>query len=159
MISALLTVGPVDTAILTSITALAIALPLNIAGIFVLRLIKDINDVGLDDLVLRSFKAAGFPKIDAYFPPAAIRTSMHQRGATLALSWSLGILTFSVALTLTGLVAAVWHMRWWIGVILMAVVLLSTALVVVVIAHALPPETDAEKELKKRYAESRRLLT
>src|SRR6185503_7062419 len=53
-ISALITVGPVDAAIRTSTAALAAALPLNVAGIMLLRVIKDVNDVGLDDLTLRA---------------------------------------------------------------------------------------------------------
>src|SRR4029077_17934505 len=68
VISALITVGPVDAAIRTSTAALAGALPLNVAGIVLLRLIKDVKDVGLDDITLRSFQEAGFPEIDAYFP-------------------------------------------------------------------------------------------
>ena len=65
VISALVTVGPIDEAIRTSTAALAAALPLNVAGIVLLRLIKDINDVGLDDLTLREFQDAAFPDIDA----------------------------------------------------------------------------------------------
>ena len=40
VISALITVGPVDAAIRTASAALAAALPLNVAGIILLRLIK-----------------------------------------------------------------------------------------------------------------------
>ena len=64
VISALITVGPVDAAIRTSTAALAAALPLNVAGIILLRLIKDVNDVCLDDLTLRAFQDAAFPEID-----------------------------------------------------------------------------------------------
>ena len=46
---------------------LAAALRLNVAGIILLRLIKDVHDVGLDDLTRRAFQEAGFPEIDAYF--------------------------------------------------------------------------------------------
>jgi hypothetical protein len=40
----------------------------NVAGIVLLRLIKDVTDVGLDDLALRAFQEAAFPDIEAYFP-------------------------------------------------------------------------------------------
>jgi len=40
---------------------------LNVAGIVLLRLIKDVNEVGLDDLTLRAFQDAGFPS-----PPAQL---------------------------------------------------------------------------------------
>src|SRR5262245_55816628 len=85
VLSALLTVGPVDTAIRTSTAALAAALPLTVAGIILLRLIKDANDVGLDDLTLRAFQEAGFPEIDAYFPPPAASASQHARRSRVAL--------------------------------------------------------------------------
>ena len=150
VISALITVGPVDAAIRTSTAALAAALPLNVAGILLLRLIKDVNDVGLDDLSLRAFREAGFPNIDAYFPSPPERESRHARRARVALLYSLGIAVLSVALTVTGMAAAVWHMGRWIAFVLLSAVMLSAALVAVVIAQALPPESEAEKSLKLR---------
>src|SRR5262245_22555400 len=89
VISALLTVGPVDTAIRTSTAVLAVALPLNVAGIILLRLIKDVKDIGLDDLTLRAFQDAGFPDIDAYFPAPAERASQGARRSRVALAYSL----------------------------------------------------------------------
>jgi hypothetical protein len=150
VISALITVGPVDAAIRTSAAALAAALPLNVAGIVVLRLIKDVNDVGLDDLTLRAFQEAGFPDIDAYFPAPPEQKSQHARRSRVALLYSLGIAALSMALTVTGMAAAVWHMGRWIAFVLLAAVALSVALVMLVVAHALPPESDAEKALKLR---------
>ena len=70
LISALLTVGPVDSAVRISVTLFACALPMDVAGIVVLRLTKDLMDFGVDDLALQAFKESGFPEIDAYLPPA-----------------------------------------------------------------------------------------
>jgi hypothetical protein len=42
---------------------------MDVAGIVVLRLTKDLMDFGVDDLALQAFKESGFPEIDAYFPP------------------------------------------------------------------------------------------
>jgi hypothetical protein len=150
VLSALITVGPVDMAIRTSTAALAAALPFTVAGIILLRLIKDANDVGLDDLTLRSFQDAGFPEIDAYFPSRAESASQHARRSRVALLYSLGLVTVSIALTVTGITAAVWHMGRWIALVLLAAVVLSAGLVTVAIAHALPPESAAEKSLKLR---------
>lgn len=155
VISALITVGPVDAAIRASTAALAAALPLNVAGILLLRLIKDVNDIGLDDLTQRAFREGGFPDIDAYFPSPPERQSQHARRARVALLYSLGIAALSIALTVTGMAAAVWHMGRWIAFVLLSAVILSAALVAVVIAQALPPESDAEKLLKRRYRERR----
>jgi hypothetical protein len=66
VIAALNTVGPVDAAVRASTAALAAALPLNVAGILLLRLIKDVNEIGLDDLTLRAFQETGLPQTDAY---------------------------------------------------------------------------------------------
>jgi hypothetical protein len=153
VLSALITVGPVDAAIRTSTAALAAALPLNVAGIILLRLIKDANDVILGDLTLRAFQDAGFPEIDAYFPSPAASATQHARRSRVALLYSLGIAAVSVALTVTGIAAAVWHMGHWIALVLLSAVILSAGLVTVAIAHALPPESAAEKSLKLRYRE------
>jgi hypothetical protein len=151
VIAALITVGPVDAAIRTSTAALAAALPLNVAGILLLRLIGDVNHVGLDDLTLRAFQDAGFPEIDAYFPSPGERAFLHARRSRVALAYSLGIAAVSIALTVTGMAAAVWHMGHWITVVLLSAVVLSAVLVTVAVAHALPPASDREKSLKLRY--------
>jgi hypothetical protein len=51
--------------------------------------------------------------------------------------------------------AAVWHMGRWIAFVLVSAVILSAALVAVALAHAQPPESDAERHLKRRYREHR----
>lgn len=155
VVSSLLTIRPVDTAILISITALTCALPLNLAGIFLLRLIKDMKDIGIDDLTLKAFQDAGVPDIEAYFPALEERESLYRRGSNVTLGYSLGILVLSIALTLTGLVAALWHTAWWIGMVLLLMVIFCAVLVIVVIAHSLPPESEAERKLKRRYIEHR----
>jgi len=159
VISALITVGPVDAAIRMATAALAAALPLNVAGIILLRLIRDVNDVALDDLTLRAFQDAGFPEIDAYFPSPVERASQHARRSRVALLYSLGIAAVSVAVTVTGVAAALWHMGHWIAFVLLSAVILSAVLVTVAIAHALPRESDAEKSLKLRYRERRDSVT
>jgi hypothetical protein len=155
VLSALITLGPVDAAIRTSTAALAAALPLNVAGIILLRMIKDLDDVGLDDLTLRAFQDAGFPEIDAYFPSPGERASQHARRSRVALLYSLGIAAGSMALTVTGMTAAVWHMGHWIALVLLSAIILSAGLITVAIAHALPQESAAEKSLKLRYRASR----
>ena len=139
VISSLLTVGPVDAAVRLSVTLCACALPMNVAGIVVLRLTKDLMDFGVDDLALQAFKESGFPAIDAYFPPAPERAALLKRRAGVARRYSLAIAAFSAAITLASLVAALWHMAWWIGSVLLVMVAVSGGLVLVVFAHALPP--------------------
>lgn len=149
VISALLTVGPVDAAIRTSTAALAVALPLNLAGIILLRLVKDVKDVGLDDQTLRAFQDAGFPDISAYFPSPRERVFQQGQRSRVVLLFSLGMAALSTALTLIGMAAALWHMGRWIAIVLLSAVVLSAVLVTLAIACALPPKTEAEKSLKE----------
>jgi len=139
VISALLTVGPVDAAIRIAVTALVCALPLNVAGIILLRLMKDLNEFGVDDHALQAFRESGFSDIDAYFPSAPDRAALSTRRTGLALRYSLVIATLSTGLTLAGTDAALWHMSWWIAVIFLVMVALSAGAVVAVFAHAQPP--------------------
>jgi len=150
VISSLLTVGPVDDAVQISVTAFACALPMSVAGIIALRLAKDLMEFGVDDLARQTFKESGFPDIDAYFPPAAEPAALLKRRASLSLRYSLAIAAISAALTLVGLVAALWHMAWWIGSVLLVMAALSAGLVFVVFAHAQPPESAWEKRLKQQ---------
>lgn len=102
------------------------------------------TDVSLDDLTLQAFQDAGFPEIDAYFPSPGERESQHARRSRVALLYSLGVAAVSIALTVTGMTAAVWHMGHWIALVLLSAVILSAVLVTVAVAHALPQESSAE---------------
>ena len=152
VISALITVGPVAAAIKISTAALAAALPLNVAGILLLRLIKDLKEVGIDGLTLRAFQAAGFPHIDAYFPAPRERAIQHARRTCVAFLYSVGIAALSIALTVTGIASALWHLGQWIAFVLVSSVALSAALVTIAIAHGLLPQSDAEKRLQRSLA-------
>jgi hypothetical protein len=61
ILGALITVGAIGTSILNSATALACALPLNVAGIFLLRLIKDTKEIGIDDFLYKLSGRRTFP--------------------------------------------------------------------------------------------------
>lgn len=151
VLSSLMAIGSVDAAILVSVTAFACALPLNVAGIVLLRLTTDLTEIEIDHLALQAFKDADFPDVEAYFPSPSERASQHKRRAILTLRYALGMAALSGLLTLIGLIAALSHVARWIAAVFLVMVVLSTALVVVAIAHALPPESEAEKEMKRRY--------
>lgn len=153
VVASLITVGPAHPAILVSLAAFACALPLDVAGLFLLRLVQDMKDVGIEDHVVHAFQDAGFP-IEDYFPPLQARESLQKRRTDVALPYSVGIAALSIVLTLTGMVAALWYMAWWIGVVFLAMVILSQVLVIVMIVRSLPPESEAEKEQKRRYREN-----
>ncbi len=136
MISTLLTVGPVDAAIRLAVAAFACALPLNVAGIVVLRLSKDLTDFAVDDQALQAFRESGFPDIETYFPPPTERAALLKRRSALALRYSLAIAAIGAALTFAGLVSALWHMGQWIGFAFLAAAALGASLVLVAFAHA-----------------------
>lgn len=152
IIAALFTIGPTHAAILVSTAAFAIALPLDVTGLFLLRLAQDVKDITFDDQLTQEFRDAGF-SIEMYLPSPQVRKSMRKKSASVVLSYSAGILALSVLLTLIGIIAALWYMAWWIGVAFIAMVVLSQALVVNVIVHLMPPESETEKEHKRRYRE------
>lgn len=136
VMSSLLTIGPVDVAVRIAITLFASALPMNLAGLVVLRLTKDLSDFGVDDLAHQAFRESGFAEIDSYFPAAPERAALAKQRANMSLRYSLAIAAISGALTLAGLTAALWHMAWWIGCVFVVTVALSAALVVAMLAHA-----------------------
>ncbi|HXY31189.1 MAG TPA: hypothetical protein VEI06_10820 [Gemmatimonadaceae bacterium] len=156
--ASLITVGPVDRAVMISIACFAGALPLNVAGIFLVRLVRDMNEIGLDELTLRSFKEADFPHIESYFPPARERAALSKRRGRVALGYSLGIAAVSAGLTVAGLVAALWHMAWWVAVAFAATTVLSVGLILIMLGHSLPPESETDKALQKRHRRSRQRL-
>ena len=48
------------------------------------------------------------------------------------------------------MVAALWHIAWRIGSVLLVMIALSPGLVLIVFAHAQPPDSAWEKALKER---------
>lgn len=152
IIAALFTIGPTHAAILVSTAAFAVALPLDVTGLFLLRLAQDVKDITFDDQMVQEFRDAGF-SIDVYLPSPQMQESMRKKRASVVLSYSAGILALSVLLTLIGIIAALWYMAWWIGVVFIAMVVLSQALVIIVIVNLLPPESEQEKEYKRWYRE------
>ena len=137
-ISALLTVGPVDRAVLISSTAFACALPLNVSAIFLLRLIKDITEIRVDEIALKSFQDVGFPNIEAHFPPSAERQLQYKKMSKIALAYAFGAASSGAGFTLFGLISALWHMAWWIAVALLAMVILSVCASIFVLAVGHP---------------------
>jgi hypothetical protein len=152
VVASLLTVGPVDPAIMVAMTAFALALPLDVAGLILLRLVQDLKRVGFEEEVVQVFQDVGFTVGEQIASPKALE-SLRKRRTRIVLGDSLGILALSILLTLTGMTAALWHMAWWIGVVFLAMVLISLAMVIVAVFTIQPPDSQEEKEYKRRYRE------
>jgi len=150
VIASLLTVGPVDHAINISTAAFALALPLDVTGLFLLKLVQDLKQVGFEEELAQAFHEVGFTVGEQVLSPNALE-SMRKRRTRIVLGYCLGILVLGALLTLTGVIAALWNMAWWIGVAFFAMVMISLGIVMVVIATAQPPDSAEEKERRGRY--------
>lgn len=149
VIAALLTVGPVDVAVNVAVAAFGCALPIEVAGMILLRLSKDVDDIRLEALTQRSFEEARFPNIGAYFPSPRQRGAVRRRRTRVTLAYALALATVSVALSMVGMVASLWHMAPWVAEASIAASALSALLVLLVGVHAMPPESAAEKRMNQ----------
>ena len=125
ILGALLTVGPVDAAVLIAAAAFALALPPDVAGFLLLRLAKDMKAIDLEEVATTAFTQAGF---SAEGRSAASADDAEKRRARVVLLYSYGLLALTLLLTLTGVTAALWHMAWWIGSCFLAMVVISQGL-------------------------------
>ena len=152
VMASLLTIGPVDPAIMVATTAFALALPLNVTGLFLLRLVEDLKHIGFEEELAQAFQEVDFTVGEQVVSAKALE-SWRKRRTGIVLGSSLGILALSLVLTLTGMTAALWHMAWWIGVVFFAMVIISQVIVIVAIVTSQPPDSKEEKEQKRRYRE------
>jgi hypothetical protein len=127
VLSALLTVGPVDTAVLIATATFALALPPDVAGFLLLRLAADMKSVDLEQVATQVFAEVGFEVKTR--GPAQSSNEAQQRRARVVLRFSYALLSLTVVLTFIGVTAALWHMAWWIGVAFVGMAVISQAVV------------------------------
>jgi hypothetical protein len=152
ILSALLTVGPVDTSVLIATAAIALALPPDIAGFLLLRLAADMKSVDLEQVATEAFVEVGFEKKD----PGPMRgpDEAEQRRARVVLRYSYALLALTVVLTFIGVTAALWHMAWWIGAAFLGMAVASQAVFFVALASTggnttwSTPAGETERERK-----------
>ena len=154
IVAALITVGPGDPAITVSAAAFALALPPDVAGFFLLRLVQDMQHVEFGEEVAQVFQEVGFTAGEQVFSPKALE-SLRKRETRIVLGYCLGILALSVVLTLIGMIAALWRVAWWIGVVFFAMTLISLGMVIAAIAASQPPGPEAGQKRKRRYGEEK----
>ena len=113
ILSALLTVGPVDTAVLIATAGVALALPSDVAGFLLLRLAAEMKRVDLERLATQALVEVGF-HMDAG-ESAERPDEVEHRRARRVLRYSYELMALGFVLTFIGVTAALWHMAWWIG--------------------------------------------
>jgi hypothetical protein len=152
VMAALIPLGLVDRAVTIALTTLALALPLNVAGLFLLRLIQDKRHTGFVEeweQVLEEGEPGGGAK--AVLPRA--REARQKRRTGVVLVYCLGLLAVSALLTMTGMTATLWHAAWWIGAAFLAMTLISQGIVIAALITLEPPETPEEQARMQRYWE------
>jgi MFS family permease len=150
VIASLFTIGPVDRAITISTAAFALALPLNLTGLFLLRLVNDLKHLGFEEELELAFQNTDTTIREQATSPKTLE-SLQKRRTVFFLSYSLGLLVLSIMLTLIGMIAVLWHMAWWIGVIFIIMVIICTVFVIVAFVTSQPPDSPEGKEQKRRY--------
>ncbi len=147
ILAALFTVGPVDAAIKAGTTATALALPLNVTGLVLLRLVQELKGVSAEDQLMQAFQEAGFAsdQLPARQELEATLGNMRSRRTAVVLRSSAGILASSVLLTLIGLMSTLWHMAWWIAASFLGMIALSITLAVLIMAASQPSDSPKSK--------------
>lgn len=151
IVAPLLTVGPSHPEIVMSITAFVLALPLNVSGLFVLKLITDLKNVAIDDVMREAFQDAGVAEVD--LPATQERDLMYKKRTDVGLRYSMRLTFLSALLTLLGIVAALWYIAWWVAVSFLIVVAITLAITVGVVARLMRPDYEVQKELNRHQWE------
>jgi len=145
IIGALLPVRPVDLPVQIATAVFALALPLNVTGLVLLRIVRDVKPVGFEQGIVRVFQEAGFTPGQQQIPTLTTLEAVRKRGTRNVLYTALGILSLSAVLTLAGMVAALWHVEWWIAVAFGVMVLVCQIIVQIVMVTSQPRPTAEER--------------
>jgi MFS family permease len=150
LLASLITVGPTEPSIIVSTVALALTLPLNLAGLLLLRLVQDLQR--FEDKLVQGFHGASLIMGTQFIVPLE-NSSAQTRRTQIILLCSLGLFTLSALLTLTGLIAPLWRVAWWIGIAFVLMTIISLSVVIVALITIRPPELQEAREQKRRYGE------
>jgi hypothetical protein len=150
VLASLLTVGPVDLAVKLSTVAFAVSLPLNVTGLVLLRLVRDLKPVQFEGIT-QVFQEAGLTPGKQQIPSVASLEALRERGTRVVLSTTIGMLGLSGTLTLVGMTTALWHMSWWIGLAFLVTVVISLVVIQIALATSQPPVSAEERTKRRRY--------
>jgi hypothetical protein len=153
IIGALLPVRPVDLPVEIATVVFALALPLNVTGLVLLRIVRDVKPVGFEQGLVSVFQEAGLTPGEQQVPSLTTLEAVRKRGTRNVLYAALGILTLSAVLTVVGMVAALWHVAWWIGVAFGVMVFICQIIVQIVMVTAQPRLSPEEKAERRRQRE------
>ena len=140
ILAPLVTARPVDLPIKLAIAAFALALPLNVTGLVLLRIVRDVQPAGFwaayEEEIGRAFEGAGLTPQQV--PSLTTLEEVRKRGTRSVLNTDLALLTLSCLLTVAGTVATLWHVAWWIAAAFGVVVVICLIVVQIVMVTAQP---------------------
>ena len=93
---------------------------------------------------------------DAHASLIAERTrSINKQRTDTGLRYALYVAVLSLALTVAGVVAALWYIAWWEAVLFIVVVLLTGIVTLGLSGQLVRPESEEDRELGRRFREER----
>lgn len=155
VLAPLITLGPVDRAITLATAAFVLALPLDVAGLCLLRLVQDLQRVGFDDTVAHAFEEISSAVGTPVSTPSVVE-AQRKRRSERAMRITPWLLALSGVLAVLGMVAVLWHMAWWIAIGFLVMVVSSWVIVTLSLAAAQPRDPEAAREQRRRFQEQRR---
>jgi ABC-type multidrug transport system fused ATPase/permease subunit len=144
-VAPLLTIGLNHIDLTVSIVAFVCALPLEISGLLLLKLTRDLNDIAIDDVVTQAFKGANIPEIEDHLPTTEQIQTNYKRRTEIGLRYSVWLSAASAFLTFLGMIAALWYIAWWVTVIFIIVSLLSLFITMNVATRIWRPDSDRKR--------------
>ena len=150
VVAPLLTIGPGHLPILIAITTFICALPLNVSGLFVLKLTKDMSGIGIDDVMRQAFKTAELPTREDDDAQPEKAASVEQQRINIGLHHALWFIAVSGVLTLTGLIAALWFIAWWVAGLFCVVAVVALVITLDVLGHLIRPTSDQDRARRQR---------
>jgi hypothetical protein len=154
IIGALLPVRPVDLPVEIATAVFALALPLDVTGLVLLRIVRDVKPIGFEQGIVRAFQEAGLTPGEQQIPSLTTLEAVRKRGTRNVVYTAIGILTLSAVLTLAGMVAALWHVAWWIAVAFGVMVFICQVIVQIVMVTSQPPLSAEEKAERQRQRQA-----
>lgn len=151
IVAPLLTIG-FDHIIMVAILAFACALPLTVAGLLLLKLTKDLNDISIDAIMRDAFVDAKIPDIDDHLPTDEQLQSTYKLRTEIGLRYSVWLGGISTILTLLGMIAALWYIVWWLAVAFIIVSVVTLLITINVAQRIMRPMTREESAaLREKY--------
>jgi ABC-type multidrug transport system fused ATPase/permease subunit len=158
IVAPLLTIGLNHIELMVSIVAFAFAcaLPLDVSGLLLLKLTKDMNDIAIDDVVTHAFKDANIPEIEDHLPTTDQIQTNYKRRTEIGLRYSIWLGVASAILTYLGMIAALWYIAWWVAVIFIIVSVIALFITMNVAQRVIRPMTDEERDAHRQKYHQRK---